>query len=244
MIVFVHGVPETAELWDGVRANVDSDSVALSLPGFGCELPSGFGGTKDDYADWLVDELEKIGKPVDLVGHDWGAGLTYRVVTTRGELIRSWAADVANIAHPDYVWHDFAKIWQTAGDGEKYWEDQLAAPVETSAQGVELLGVPHDDAITMFSRIDKTMGDCILGLYRSALPNPYADWGGEFSATNAPGCVLTPVDDPFGHEGMAQEVADMLGARVERMPGLGHFWPLQNPAAGAKVLTQFWASLD
>ena len=37
-------------------------------------LPDGFGGTIDEYRDWLVAELEAIGRPVDLVGHDWGGG--------------------------------------------------------------------------------------------------------------------------------------------------------------------------
>ena len=110
MIVFVHGVPETADLWDKVRAGLDAESVALSLPGFGCSRPAGFGATKDDYVGWLVAELDRISGPVDLVGHDWGAGLTYRVATAYGDRLRSWAADVANVMHPDYTWHDFARI--------------------------------------------------------------------------------------------------------------------------------------
>ena len=84
MIVFLHGVPETAALWDKVRAEFEEETVALSLPGFGCARPSGFGATKDDYVDWLVAELETFDEPVDLVGHDWGALLTYRIATTRG----------------------------------------------------------------------------------------------------------------------------------------------------------------
>ena len=45
MKVFLHGVPETAAIWDGVRSRVDGDSVALSLPGFGCPRPAGFAST-------------------------------------------------------------------------------------------------------------------------------------------------------------------------------------------------------
>ena len=73
MIVFLHGVPETAALWDKVRAQFDEETVALSLPGFGCARPTGFGATKDDYAAWLVGELEKFDAPVNLVGDDGGA---------------------------------------------------------------------------------------------------------------------------------------------------------------------------
>ncbi len=70
MIVFVHGVPETADLWNGIRQHIDGESVALSLPGFGNPRPAGFGATKEEYLDWLLGELDAIDGPIDLVGHD------------------------------------------------------------------------------------------------------------------------------------------------------------------------------
>jgi pimeloyl-ACP methyl ester carboxylesterase len=242
MIVFVHGVPETAAIWAKVRSAIDRPSVALSLPGFGTSRPDGFDATKDDYVRWLVEELDAIGEPVDLVGHDWGAGLTYRVATAHGDRLRSWAADVANIAHPDYEWHAFATTWQAPGEGEAFIEAQAGQPPDERAGGYEMLGVPHDDALEMAEAFDLTMGRCILDLYRSATPNPHHSWG-PFSPTAAPGLVLHPTDDPFGEERMAGEVAASLGARFERIEGAGHFWPYQAPAAAVAVLEPFWASV-
>ena len=75
MILFVHGVPDTALLWDPlVRAlGLKPDSYrALSLPGFGNPVPAGFSSTKDAYAGWLVEQMEAAGEPVHIVGHDWG----------------------------------------------------------------------------------------------------------------------------------------------------------------------------
>jgi pimeloyl-ACP methyl ester carboxylesterase len=46
-VIFVHGVPETSALWEGVRAHLDGDSIAVDLPGFGTPRPAGFGATKD-----------------------------------------------------------------------------------------------------------------------------------------------------------------------------------------------------
>lgn len=243
MIVFVHGVPETAAIWRKVRSAIGRESIAVSLPGFGTPRPEGFGGTKDDYVDWLLDELSALDGPIDLVGHDWGAGLTYRVATAYGDRLHSWAADVGNIAHPDYQWHDFAKIWQTPGDGEAFFTNQLSTPVEERATLYEALGVLHEDALEMASAGDATMGDSILGLYRSALPNPHADWG-PWQPTTAPGLVMSPADDIFGDEPLAIEVAAALGARHERIEGAGHFWPYQAPEAGAAVLESFWSALD
>ncbi|MBA3652701.1 MAG: alpha/beta hydrolase [Actinobacteria bacterium] len=243
MIVFVHGVPETAVIWDKVRRAIDRESVALSMPGFGCPKPEGFSATKDEYVDWLLAELGQIEGPIDLVGHDWGAGLTYRVATTRPELLHSWVADIGNIAHPDYEWHDFGKIWQTPGEGEAFVEAQNALPAAERAALFEATGLSPEDALEMAEGSDATMGECILALYRSATPNPHAHWG-PWSPTSVPGMVLSPTDDIFGDEKLSAEVAEALGARFERIEGAGHFWPYQAPEEGAALLTAFWSSLD
>jgi pimeloyl-ACP methyl ester carboxylesterase len=242
MKVFVHGVPETERLWAKVRNAISGESVALSLPGFGCPCPGGFGATKDDYAEWLVEELDRIDGPIDLVGHDWGAGITYRVATAHGDRLHSWVADVGNIAHPDYQWHAFAQLWQTPGEGEAFVEAQNAMSVEDRAAGLETMGVPHDDALEMAEGSDATMGACILDLYRSALPNPHASWG-PWSPTSAPGLILHPTEDPFSDATQAAEVATALGAGFATLEGVGHFWPYQAPEQAAEVLEAFWASL-
>ncbi len=242
MIVFVHGVPETAVIWRKVRSLIDRRSVAIELPGFGCPRPDGFGATKDDYLAWLVTELGRIDEPIDLVGHDWGAGFTYRVAVAHGELIRSWVADVGNIAHPDYEWHDFGKIWRTPGEGEAFVEAQNAQSPGERAELLEATGLSHEDAMEMARGQDATMGRCILDLYRSASPNPHGDWG-PWSPTSTPGMVLHPTEDIFGDAPMAEEVADALGARFETIDGAGHFWPYQTPEAGAALLQSFWADV-
>src|ERR1700684_756952 len=80
--VLVHGVPNTHRVWDRVRAQLSrKDVVALALPGFDNPAPAGFTSTKEAYADWIIQQLETIGTPVDLVGHDWGGMFTARVAS-------------------------------------------------------------------------------------------------------------------------------------------------------------------
>ena len=72
--VFVHGNPETTFVWSELvrefeRRGVD-DIVLLSPPGFGAPVPEGFGGTRLDHHDWLIGQIEALGEPVDLLGHD------------------------------------------------------------------------------------------------------------------------------------------------------------------------------
>jgi pimeloyl-ACP methyl ester carboxylesterase len=242
VIVFVHGVPETAAIWDKLRRAIDQESVALDLPGFGTARPEGFTATKDAYVDWLLGELDRIEEPIDLVGHDWGALLTYRVATAHGDRLRSWAADIGNVAHPDYEWHAFAQLWQTPGEGEAFIEAQDAqSPAERGA-GLEGLGVPPDDARVMGEAGDLTMGRCILDLYRSAVPNIHLDWG-PWTPTAAPGLVLHSVGDPFSDESLARAVAQTMGAGFAPIEAAGHFWPCQAPAEGAAVLGAFWSGL-
>ena len=76
--VFVHGNPECSAVWDLLVAELADrsvdDVVRLSPPGFGAPVPDGFEATMAGYHAWLVAELEAIDGPIDLVGHDAGAG--------------------------------------------------------------------------------------------------------------------------------------------------------------------------
>jgi len=246
MIVFVHGVPETSAIWRKVQAGTARPSVALELPGFGNPRPEGFPATKEAYLDWLVDTLVGIRQPIDLVGHDWGAILTYGLVLTRAEEVplRSWAADIGGIILPDYVWHDFAQIWQTPGAGEEFFVSQRAQPAAERAAGLAaLFGLSLEDAEEMEAAGDEVMASCILDLYRSATPNPHASWG-PISPSTVPGLVLAPLDDPFGDPKKSEQAAGLLGAQYAPIEGASHFWPYSAPEPALAVLEPFWSSVD
>jgi pimeloyl-ACP methyl ester carboxylesterase len=238
--VLVHGVPETARLWNSVRAHLQrQDVVTVDLPGFGNPRPVGFGATMDDYAAWLIGHLEAIDGPIDLVGHDWGGGFTMRLVSLRPDLVRSWVIDAAGLADPAFEWHQFAKIWQTPGDGEAFWEQQLALSTDERAGVFLAFGVPEDDARAMATAIDATMAGCILDLYRSAI-RVQDDWGRQFVDIPRPGMVVIPSDDPFLDADAATRAAQRAGARTARLEGLSHWWMAQDPSAAAALLESFW----
>jgi len=245
-LVLVHGVPETSAVWEPLRAELDrADVIALDLPGFGRARPPGFRATKEEYVAWIVGELETIAAegPIDLVGHDWGGGFVVRVVSMRPDLVRSWVTDAAAIGDPDFEWHEFAKIWQTPGDGEQFFEQQLAAPVEERAAPLEMFGVPHDRAVTMAGWANAGMAESILALYRSAV-DVGRQWGPAFRDIPKPGLVLIPSEDPFLSAGGARAAAAAAGAPVTGLEGIGHWWMLQDPARGARALEAFWSTLS
>ena len=239
----VHGVPETAAVWDPLRAELARDDVvAPQLPGFGCPWPDGFGATKEEYAAWLVDEVAAIDGPVDLVGHDWGGGLVNRLVSTRPELVRSWVTDVPGLTAPGFEWHDIAKLWQTPGDGEAFFEAQLAMSVDERVALLGGAGIPERGVRAVAEAVDQTMADSILTLYRSAV-DVGDEWGPEFQDIPKPGLVVIAPEDGLSNPERAEAAAARAGATVHRLDGLAHWWLLEDPGRGARMLEDFWSSL-
>jgi len=248
-VLLVHGNPETPVIWEPLLAELERRDVACAhLPGFGRSTPEGFGATKEEYAGWLTGEIESLvasDGPIDLVGHDWGGGIGMRVVSLRPELFRSWACDVLGLFHPDYVWHDFAQIWQTPGAGEEFFESSLAAPIEDRVVLYEGIGIPRATGEKLVAAADPEMSRCVLALYRSAAQPAMVEWGREIGpAATVPGLAIIAPHDPFVRsEDLAGKIAASLGAKVATMEGQGHWWMLGDPAQGAQKLTEFWSSL-
>ena len=245
-VVLVHGNPETDAIWDPlVDALGRTDVVRLSPPGFGSPLPDDFPATYVAYRDWLEGELEGISEPIDLVGHDWGGGHVVNVVTHRPELVRSWASDVVGIFDPDYVWHDLAQAWQTAGDGEQLVDTMLGGTVEDRAARWAGLGIPSDIATSMAAAQGPEMGRAILLLYRSAAQPAIAEAGRALETAAAkPGLSILATEDTYvGSDAIRRRAAERAGARTEVLDGLGHWWMMEDPARGAAALTRFWATL-
>jgi pimeloyl-ACP methyl ester carboxylesterase len=245
-VVLVHGNPETSAVWDPLRAALGRDDVVcLSPPGFGAPAPDGWGATVEDYRDWLIAELEAIGSPVDLVGHDWGGAHVVAVAMTRPDLLRSWCTDVIGIFDPDYVWHELAQVWQTPDAGEQSVSAWGAASVDERAAQLASLGITTDVAQRLAAGYDEAMGRCILALYRSAAQPTMARLGeGLPAAAQRPGLHLSATDDHYvGTIDVQRRAADRAGARMEVLDGLGHWWMVQDPGRGAAVLERFWTSL-
>ena len=249
-IVLVHGVPETDAIWDPLVAELGRDVVRLSPPGFGAPVSEGFEPGRMAYVEWLATALTALSRdtdePIDLVGHDWGAGHTFGLVATQPELVRSWAADVGGIMHPHYEWHDMAQLWRTPGVGEETVAGMVGGAVADKAALFESLGMSPDVAHDVARANDETMGRCILALYRSAGPEELRRvWDALPAATARPGLVLLPTADPYvGPIEQSIEVAERAGAGTATLEGLGHWWMLEDPTRAAEALTQFWSGLD
>ncbi len=56
--------------------------------------------------------------------------------------------------------------------------------------------------------------------------------------------MIIATEDPYvGGEALGRRQAERFGAQVAVLEGLGHWWMMQDPKAGAAVLREFFATL-
>ncbi len=235
----------TPAVWDPLRAALGrTDVEAVRLPGFGSPAPFGFGATKEEYVAWLVGELEtdrgrrphrsgetRLGRrlrgaggehptrPRPLVGH--------RRRCHRGPRVRV-ARLRQDLADPG---RGRGVLRPAAGHVPRRSSRRL--------RSVRRTGRPGPAPGRVGRRGD---GPLLLVLYRSAV-DVGAQWGPDFQEIAAPGLALLPSEDPFLSADGSRRAARRAGVDVVELPGLGHWWMLQDPDRGAAVLSEFWASL-
>ena len=246
--VLVHGNPETKAIWgpliDALGERGVDDVVTLDVPGFGAPLPDGFEATPAGYVAWLADALQGIDGPIDLVGHDWGAGHVLGVAADHAGLIRSWAVDIIGLAHPDYVWHDAAQGWRTPDVGEEMVGAMAAAGVDDKVALFEGLGMPPAIATEVAPWVNEDMAASILTLYRGADPEVLQALAARVEAADRrPGLALSALGDPYVSSDLAPAVVERFGATMAELPGQGHWWMLEDPNPAADALVAFWSSL-
>ena len=248
--VLVHGNPETSAIWGPLIAALSdqgiNDVTTLSPPGFGAPTPDGWDGTASAYVAWLAAELRKIEGPIDLLGHDWGAGHVFGLLGTQPNLVRSWACDCAGLIHPDYQWHDMAQVWQTPGAGEEAVAAMAALPTDERQAMYEGLGLTPDIARDLAeAAAGPEMGRCVLSLYRSGAQPALANLGEKlFNADLPPGLVIDATGDAYVATDLAAEVIPKLDAQHLELTDEGHWWMISAPQAAAAGLARFWKSLS
>ena len=241
-VVLVHGVPETPALWDPPAGpcSAATTSRRCRSPASAAPAPTASAPRRRSTSTgWSASSSRRQGgEPIDLVGHDWGGGFTVRLVSTRPDLVRSWVTDAAGIGDVDFEWHDFAKIWQTPGDGRGVLGQQLAASLDERAAVFELSGVPHDGAID--AGRGSTRPWPTASSRSTDRPSTWGRSGAPTSPTSPPpGLVLIPSEDPFlaaDSAAAGRERTGAVGRRARRASATGGC--CRTRAKGAGALTQ------
>ena len=209
-VLYVHGVPDSAELWTPFLRL--TGGIAVDLPGFGeSGKPAQWPYSLDGYARFLPALLDDLRiDRVRLVAHDWGAA----ALTLAGRIERLVAIDVLPLL-PGHRWHWVARAWRTPGLGEL----GMGFTGRTLLRRLGGLSAPHADEV--LRHFDHGTQRAILKLYRAerAVTAP-------LEAVTAPALVLWGERDRYLDPAWAERVAAALGgpAEVEIVPGAGH-WP-------------------
>jgi pimeloyl-ACP methyl ester carboxylesterase len=215
-VLWIHGVPDSGELWTPFLER--AGGVAPDLPGFGRSAKRGdldysIGG----YAGWLERFCELAGLDrVRLAMHDWGVvGLAFAQRAPE-RIDRIVAIDTIPLL-PGYRWHPIARVWRTPVAGE------IAMGLAIGPVVRRLL--PRGRAEPVLADFDPGTQRAILRLYRSSPPAVLAAAGRELGGIGAPALVLHGARDRYIPARFADGLAAALGdGRVEHLDGAGH-WP-------------------
>ena len=121
-LLFLHGVPDTSEVWDGAIASFSDkyQCIAPDLPGFGrTQSPRNFEYSLENLAkfvDQLLSSL-KINDGIHMVIHDIGGIVGLAFALTHPDKVKSLTI-MDSTFFSDYEWHAMAKTWRKPILGE------------------------------------------------------------------------------------------------------------------------------
>src|SRR5215210_3771084 len=243
-VLLVHGYPESSHMW---RAALDALAEsglyagAPDLPGFG-DSPADPPGTWERHVEALesLRVAEGLGR-VALVGHDWGGLIGLRWACDHPDAV--WAAVASDTGFfPDGRWHGMADAMRTPGQGEEL-VDGMTLEGFTALLASLSTGIEPDDAQEYFKAFaDEARRRGQLELYRSGDFEKLEAYEGRLAALGVPFLALWGEEAPFAPVAGAQRFArEIPGARVQVIPGSGHFVFEDAPDTAAQALATFLA---
>ena len=103
VVVLLHGFPERASSWREVAPALHAQGLRTLAPDQRGYSPGARPRRRRDYRSAVLTGdvaalVERVGGPVHLVGHDWGAAIAWSVATSRPDLVRTLTA--FSVPHP------------------------------------------------------------------------------------------------------------------------------------------------
>lgn len=242
-VLFLHGNPDTCELWDDVIGPMSERHRCLApdLPGFGrSEAPRDFDGALETLGAWVDDLVVSLGiaLPLDLVVHDFGGLFGIAWAVRHPDKVRRIAI-LNTMFFPDYRWHFWARVWRTPILGElSFVLNSRRGLSREMRRGSKRLPVEH--AHRAYDNMTPMMTRMVLRLYRAADPEVFGPWqaGLRALAARVPCMVLWGDRDPY----LDKALAERFGARqVHHFAEAGHWLPVEEPEAVAAHLLAFFA---
>jgi len=244
--LFLHGAPDSAEMWNGVIEHLEDQyrCFAPDLPGFGrSPAPADFTCSLGNMTRFIDEFVEgaAISTPLNLVVADFGAtyGLSW-AVTYPHKVGRLAIVGGSNFSSR-YRWHGTARLFRIPLLGELLMATLTLPSYEKmmrhNAPLVSPEYVRESYALSLAKPETRRM---MLKLYRSVNPRDFVkreDLLNDLTA-HVPTLVLWGDKDPF----ITPEFAEQFGsAQVEHFPQNGHWLAAEAPELVAQRLTTFFS---
>ena len=245
-ILFLHGAPDSAEMWSGVIEHLKGQyrCFAPDLPGFGrSTAPENFPCSLENMAlflDKLIEEAA-IPTPLNLVVADFGAtyGLSWAV--TYPQKVQRLAIVGGSNFSSRYRWHGTARLFRIPLLGELAMATvTLALQEKMMRQNAPLVSPEYVRESYPLSLGKPETRRMMLKLYRSINPKDFVEKEDHLRdlTAHAPTLVLWGDKDPF----ITPEYAEQFGsAQVEHFPQNGHWLAIESPDIVAQRLATFFA---
>jgi len=242
-VLFLHGNPDSADMWSGVieRLKGKYRCITIDLPGFGrSEAPASFDATLESEARFVDDLVAALGitVPLDIVGHDFGGHFALAWAISHPEKVsRVVVSNTSFFA--DYKWHRVGRLLRTPVVGEVAMaatnEAALVRNLRSAAPDLSVEQVKH--TYSLYTPAAKKMA---LRLYRAANPEVFKAWEGGLRSLSekVPLMVLWGDKDPFVAPGYAERFG---AAVVHHFPEYSHWLPAEAPAEVAQKLDEFFS---
>lgn len=241
--LFLHGNPDSADLWDGVTELLRDGfrCLAPDLPGFG---RSGDAGDLDCSLDGFARLVEAmvdgigIAEPINLVVHDFGGPIGLSWAVKNPARVRRLVA-INTIYSSRYRWHRWARIWRTPLLGELSLANMNWPLFKWSIQqGSRHLSEAQIRAA--YDYVSPSSKRMVLKLYRATDPENFRGWEDRLLELTAavPTLVLWGDHDPY----IAKRFAATFGTdEVRHFPDHGHWLPAEAPREVAAALRRHLA---
>jgi pimeloyl-ACP methyl ester carboxylesterase len=214
-LLYVHGVPDSADLW--LPFLEQTGGIAVDLPGFGeSGKPAGWPYSAAGFRRFLSRFLDELGLDrVRVVAHDWGAA-----ALLLGDRVERAVAIAGLPFAAGHRWPPIARAWRMPFAGE------LAMGFTSRRTLQRVGGLQREHAEQVMQHFDHGTQRAILKLVRGATPEALAAAEGELRALNSPLLVVWGAEDRFLPSTGAERLARATGgiATVEIVEGAGH-WP-------------------
>ncbi len=244
--LFLHGVPDTAEMWDGIIASMKAHyrCIAPDLPGLGrSSAPANFDYSLESmtrFVDDLLNALD-LGEPINLIITNFGAVFGLAWAAQNPERVRRIVLVGSVNFFPDYQWHSQAKLWRTPLVGE-----MMMAVTNRSnfanrlSKTVPALSKDYWSDVYNLSMAKPSVKRAILRMYRAIDPPAFAAWQERLAALTrrVPMLILWGDQDIF----ISKDYAERFGAHeVQHYPQYGHWIAVEASNEMAQQIIGFFA---